>query len=385
MKRPLDGLRVLELGGTEAAGVAGLLLADHGAEVIRVEGPAPEGPETVPDNSDAITFGLTASGDRLCDRGKKRIFLDLRKPEQLAVLKKLALTCDAVLDGFAPGIAESLGLDGKALRVEAPHLIYTSVSGYGSSGPCADRLWNDASVQAESGFMSTTGPESGETYRSGGDMASFLGGAMACIGTLIGLLEQQKKDAPQGRQLDVSMMDSILYGLENQFSLYLKSGVVPRPRGNSYALSAPVGNFPCGDGKQIMISVATEAQWQAFAEALHREDWLERPEFINVSRRIENYKLLGREVTEVFSRYTRDQLMQALQSRHCIYGCINDFPAVAEHRQVRARRMFMDVESPDGMRFAAPADPIVTDGVRMQERRIHARGEDTAQVLQSLD
>lgn len=375
-EEPLGGFRVLELGSSEAAGVAGLLLSDFGAEVIRVDTPLPE--ETVPSSQDAITFGLAPGGDRLCDRGKKRVFLDPGKEEQKRLFLRLLKTCDGVLDGSRPGVMAGFGLDGETMQNEVPGLVYTQITGYGASGPYADRPWSEAAIQAESGFVSTTGLEGGEPVRSGGDMASALGGLMACIAMLAGLLEHQKHPSARGRRMDVSMMDSILFGLENQFSLYLKSGVVPKPKGNSYALSAPVGNFPCGDGKEIMISVATDTQWRAFAEALHKEEWLARPEFANVSRRIENYKLLGREVSDAFARYTREELMEVLQSRSCVYGCINDFAAVSRHRQAEARNLFLTVTGSDGQDFTAPGNPIMNSA---QPAVIHSPGADTLEIL----
>lgn len=383
MELPLYGMRILELGSSEAAGMAGLLLSDFGAEVIRIDTPLRDGEELAQTNADAVTFGLATGEDRICDRGKKRVFLDLRDESQRPLFRRLLGTCSGVLDGQLPGTMEALGLNDKTLQNQFPDLVYVQVTGYGASGSCADRLWSEAALQAESGFVSTTGPEGGDPVRSGGDMAASLGGLMTCIGKLIGLLERQRDPAAPGRRMDASMMDSILFGLENQFSLYLKSGVVPRPKGNSYALSAPVGNFLCGDGKEIMISVATEAQWKAFVEALHRESWLERPEFANLSRRLANYKLLGQEVTEAFSHYSRKGLMEVLQSRSCVYGCINDFPAVLAHPQPAARRMFMEVTGSAGMR-KAPADPLLRDpDPRVQV--IHAPGADTVEVLGGLE
>lgn len=383
MDTPMKRLRVLELGTSESAGMAGLLLSDLGMEVIRIDTPLPDGEETVQSNEDAVTFGLAAGGDRVCDRGKKRVFLNLRDNTQRELFMRLLATCDGVLDGCRPGVMADLGLDGETLQAAAPGLVYTQISGYGASGPYTDRLWSEAVIQAESGFVSTTGLEGEDPVRCGGDMASALGGLMACIAMLMGLLERQKSPASQGRRMDVSMMDSILFGLENQFSLYLKSGVVPKPRGNNYALSAPVGNFLCGDGKEIMISVATEAQWKAFAEALHKESWLTRPEFVNVSQRIKHYKLLGREVSSAFAQYTRAELMEVLQSRSCVYGCINDFPTVVEHSQVASRGTFINVTGSDGQAFTAPANPIATDGCAYSTV-IHRPGADTATVLDIL-
>ena len=384
MKRPLDGIRIIELGRTEAAGSAGLMLSDLGAEVILIDPPGGWKDPYGISHEDSITYGELSNAERLCDRGKKRVFLDLADEKQKLLFLKLLGTADALLDGLQLGRLAQLGLTQSVLKEQFPKLSYVSVSGYGTTGPCAGRSWSEATIQAESGFVSTTGPEGGDPVRSGGDMANFLGGMIMCITTLMLLAEKAKKEADgkefAGRYADVSMMDSIVFGLENQFSLYLKSGIVPKPKGNHYALSAPVGNFSCKDG-EIMISVATEAQWQAFSEVLGHPEWVERPEFINVSRRIENYRLVGEAVSEVFMQYTRAELMEILQRRSCIYGCINDFTEVTEHVQTAARKMFMDVQSADGTKFKAPANPILIDGTRMQSDKISAAGAQSEEIL----
>ena len=285
--------------------------------------------------------------------------------------------------GAVPCAMAEVGLDEEALQAVSPDLVHTRISGYGGFGPYADRLWSEAVIQAESGFVSTTGMEGGDPVRSGGDMATALGGLMGCIAMLMGLLGRYKAAGSRAREIDVSLMDSVLFGLENQFSLYLKSGVIPRPKGNNYALSAPVGNFRCKDGEEIMISVATEAQWKAFAEVLGREDWLAYPAFSNVSQRIAHYKLLGEEVSAEFARYTRAELMEILQRRSCVYGCINDFPAVVNHRQVAQRGTFAEVTGSDGGVFLAPMHPL-TDCGRPECRVIHAPGADTEAILGEL-
>lgn len=383
METPLRKLRILEIGTLESVGMAGMLLSDLGAEVIRIDAQPLDGAETVQSVEDAVTFGLTAGGDRLCDRGKKRVSLDLRDAGQRDLFKRLLATCDGLLDGCSLRAMAEVGLDEEALQAVSPDLVHTRISGYGGFGPYADRLWSEAVIQAESGFVSTTGMEGGDPVRSGGDMATALGGLMGCIAMLMGLLGRYKAAGSRAREIDVSLMDSVLFGLENQFSLYLKSGVIPRPKGNNYALSAPVGNFRCKDGEEIMISVATEAQWKAFAEVLGREDWLAYPEFSNVSQRIAHYKLLGEEVSAEFARYTRAELMEILQRRSCVYGCINDFPAVVNHRQVAQRGTFAEVTGSDGGVFLAPMHPL-TDCGRPECRIIHAPGADTESILGEL-
>lgn len=305
---PLEGIRVCEMGESEGIGMAALLFSDLGASVTKIE-------------------ASPSSPGRICDRGKRRVHLDLNGEQDKNRLLALLEETDVLLDGLPAGGRRTLGLSGEALKEAFPRLVTVSLSPYGQEGPLRGRPFSEACVQAESGFVSTTGPEGGEPVRCGGDIASFAGGMMACIAALMGILGRDKQGL--AREMDVSMMDTILFGLENQFSLYLKTGIVPRPRGNRYALSAPVGNFTCKDGGEIMVSVATEAQWAAFAKTLDR---------------------LAKDVQEAFSCFARSESIERLQARGCIYGCINDFPAVYAHPQTRAK----DVASHRGRRGKAP-------------------------------
>ena len=356
---PLDQIRIIEVGSSEAAGMCTLILSDFGAEVICVSQMAHnDSEETLPDHK--VPF------ERICDRGKKKVCLDLDDAAQRELYRKLIKSADAVVDGSLPGEMKARGLGAEEMKELCPGLVYTQVTGYGMSGPYAEHSWSEATIQAESGFVSTTGAEGGEPVRCGGDIATFEGGMTACIATLMGLADRLAHGT--GQIYDVSLMDAVLFGMENQFSLYLKSGIIPRPRGNHYALSAPVGNFRCGDGKEIMISVATETQWAAFAEAVEREDWLEREEFCNVSRRLANNEILTREVQQAFSRYSREELIDRLQQRSCIYGCINDFAAVASHPQPRARRMWLEAMDGNGEPYLVPDNPIMMDGEKFHRK-----------------
>lgn len=346
-RKPLEGVTIVEMGTTEAEGVATLLLSDYGANVIRLEFPEEEIEERQQDF-------------RICDRGKKRVRFRPDMHEDRKWLKELLPQIDAIVSSVPEVQMSQWNLDVDTLCEKNPRMVYTSVTGYGQAGPYAQCPYNEAAIQAESGFMSVTGPEHGEPVRSGSDFATFAAAANACIGTLMALIDVQRTG--RGRRVDVSMMDSILYGFENQFSLYLKSGHIPAPLGNHYALSAPVGDFPCKDGKRLMISVATEAQWQNFATVMGHLEWLENPDYRNVSARVKNYHLIAKEVTAAFMEHTSDELMELLQTKSCIYGRINNFEEVVQHPQVSARHMFMEIETPDGTKMTVPSNPLIMDG-----------------------
>ena len=346
--KPLEGIRIVEMGTTEAEGIAALLLSDYGAEVIRLEFPE-EGKEE------------NCQDYRVCDRGKKRILFRPDEPEDRKWLEEMLTRVDAVVTSVPDIRMSQWNLDVDTLCGRNPGLVYTSVTGYGQTGPYGHgRLYDEAAIQAESGFMSTTGPEHGDPVRSGSDFATFAAAANACIGTLMALIDARRTG--RGRRIDVSMMDSVLYGLENQFSVYLKSGQIPERLGNHYALSAPVGDFTCRDGKKIMISVATGAQWENFAEVMGHPEWLDNPDYRNVGARLRNHRMLEGEVAAAFAGYTSGELMKRLQTKKCIYGQINDFKAVAGHEQVQARHMFIEIKAPDGTKMTVPSNPLVMDG-----------------------
>lgn len=366
--KPLKGITIVELGVSEAEGIAALLLSDYGAEVIRLELPE-DAEEKRTDNTLSSDRTVTAgqvkgNGGRLriCDRGKQRLWFRPEEEADQAWLAGLMAHTDAVVTSVPETQMAQWGMDGDTLCRKYPKLVYTSVSGYGQTGPYSDHLYEEATVQAESGFMSVTGPEHGDPVRCGGDFAVFAGAANACIATLMGLIDAARTG--KGRKIDVSMMDCLLYGMENQYSIYLKSGKIPRPMGNHYALSAPVGDYPCGDGKRLMISVATEAQWKNFAEVLGHGEWLENPDYRNVSERLNHYVSLGEDVTAAFMEHTSDELTKLLQTRSCIYGRINDFSDVVSHPQAIARNMFMEIQLPDGQIVTVPSNPIVMDGTK---------------------
>ena len=346
--KPLDGIRIVEMGTTEAEGIAALLLSDYGAEVIRLEFPKEEKEENSQDY-------------RVCDRGKMRVRFRPDEPDDRKWLEKLLTRVDAVVTSVPDIRMSQWNLDVDTLCSRNPGMVYTSVTGYGQTGPYGNgRLYDEATIQAESGFMSITGPEHGDPVRSGSDFDTFAAGANACIGTLMALIDAQRTG--RGRRVDVSMMDSVLYGLENQFSVYLKSEHIPERLGNHYALSAPVGDFTCRDGKKIMISVATGAQWENFADVMGHPEWLENPDYRNVGARLKNHHMLEKEVSTAFAEYTSGELMRRLQTQKCIYGRINDFKEVARHEQVQARHMFIEITAPDGTKMTVPSNPLVMDG-----------------------
>lgn len=293
---------------------------------------------------------------------------------------ELVKTADAVIENYKPGTMEKFGINYKVLKEINPKIVFTSISGYGQDGPYASHAAFDQTVQAESGMMSITGPEGGEPVKSGGSIADYTGGLMACIGTLMGILEAQKTG--HGRRVDVSMMDSLIFCLENQFSSYLMTGKVPKPMGNSYASSAPIGAYKCKDGKSLMITVGTDAQWKTFCEALNQPQWYANEGWATMTQRAADYKAIDAEVNRVFSQYDSEEVADMLFKGKCVYGKINDFEAVANHPQVQYRKTIVNANYANGVTFRVPGNPILmSDLERETDYTAAALGENTFEVL----
>lgn len=380
MSKPLEGFRILDFSQFMSGPMCTLLLNDFGAEVIKIENP-PIGDNTRYGN---VIDNGTSSHFATRNRGKKSIVLNMKDEEHKNLFLKLVKTADAVIENYKPGTMKKFGIDYEVLKSVNPRIVFTSISGYGQEGPYADHAAFDQTVQAESGLMSITGQEGGEPVKCGASVADYSGGLMACIGTLMGIIEAQRTG--HGRRIDVSMMDALIFCLENQFSSYLRNGKVPKPSGNSYASSAPIGVYPCKDGKSLMITVGTDAQWKTFCEALNQPQWFANPNWSTMTQRAADYKAIDAEVTRVFSQYTSDEVADILFKHKCVYGKINDFEAVANHPQVAFRKTLVNATFENGTSYKVPGNPILMSDMERETEYTAAKlGEHTFEVLKEVE
>lgn len=379
MSKPLDGIRILDFSQFMSGPMCTMMLSDFGAEVIKIENP-PIGDSTrygnVMENNNSSHFATR-------NRGKKSILLNMKNEDHKNVFLKLVETADAVVENYKPGTMEKFGITYDLLKSINPKIVYTSISGYGQTGPYADHAAFDQTVQAESGVMSITGEAGREPVKCGGSIADYSGGMIACIGTLMGIVEAQRTGT--GRRVDVSMMDSLIFCLENLFSSYLRTGKIPVPSGNSYSSSAPIGAYKCKDGKSLMISVGTDAQWKTFCEVLDQPQWFANPNYSTMAGRAKNYLEIDEEVNRVFANYSSDELAELLQSRKCVYGRINNFEDVANHPQVAHRQTIVNAIYPDGTTFRVPGNPIHMSGMERQiDFNVTPLGYNTVEVLSEV-
>ena len=379
MSKPLEGLRILDFTQFMSGPMCTLLLSDFGAEVIKNENP-PLGDVT---RYGTIVEDGASSHFATRNRGKKSIVMNMKDESHKKMFLELVKQADAVIENYKPGTLEKFGVGYDVLEQVNPRIVLTSISGYGQTGPYASHAAFDQTVQAESGIMSITGFPGQEPVKCGAPIADYCGGLMGCIGTLMAMMEAQRTG--HGRRVDVSMMDSMIFCLENAMSSYLKDGKIPQQTGNGYASSAPIGAFQCKDGVPLMISVSTDSLWQSFCKALDQPEWAADPSLATMTQRAERREEVDAMVAEIFRQYTADELADKLQAVKMVYGKVNNFEAVANHPQVQHRQTMVQATYPNGVSFKVPGNPILMSGMERQtEYEAVPLGYNTIEVLREV-
>ena len=379
MNKPLDGIRVLDFTQFMSGPMCTLLLSDFGAEVIKIENP-PLGDAT---RYGKIVDNEVSSHYATRNRGKKSIVLNMKDPKHKELFLELVKTADVVVENYKPGTMEKFGLPYEKLAEVNPAIVMTSISGYGQTGPYSSHAAFDQTVQAESGLMSITGYPGMDPVKCGPSVADYCGGLCGCIGTLMAVIEAKRTG--HGRHVDVSMMDAIVFCLENTMSTYLRNGIIPQPAGNGYASSAPIGAYMCKDGAPLMISVSTDSLWQSFCKAVNKPDWAADESLATMGNRAARREEVDAMVSELFAQYTSDEMSEMLQSVKMVYGRVNNFKQVAEHPQVAHRKTLVNANFPNGVSFTVPGNPIHMSGlVRETEYDAVPLGYNTIEVLKEV-
>jgi CoA:oxalate CoA-transferase len=351
----LAGVRVLDLGRVLAAPFCGLVLADFGAEVIKVEPPA---------GDDARRFGPFHGGastyHRFLNRNKLGIVLDLKEPEGRARFERLVERSDVVIENFRPGALERLGLAPARLAELNPRLVVVSITGFGQTGPLARDPAYDLIVQAMSGLMSVTGPDGGEAVRVGVSLGDLVPGLYAALGCLAALHERERSG--RGQHVDVSMFDGLLSLLESVAMRALHTDEELLPTGSHHAISAPFGTFRTAD-EPVAVAIANEPLFARFAEALGHPEWTSDPRFTDDAARAHNRRALQAEIEAVFERMRQDEILALLAAQGIPCSPVLDPRAALAHEQTAARSMV--VEEADGFRtLASPLKLRGSVGVR---------------------
>ena len=373
MPKPLAGLRVLELARILAGPWAGQILADLGADVVKVErkGTGDDtrgwGPPFV-EGKDGEHLG--AAYFHGANRGKRSIELDFESEEGRRIVRKLAARSDVLIENFKVGGLAKFGLDYESLKDECPRLIYCSVTGFGQDGPYAKRAGYDLMAQGMAGIMDLTGMPDGEPLRVGVPVSDIFTGVYSTIGILAALHEREKTG--KGCHIDTALVDSTVGVLSNQALNYLISGKIPKRLGNAHANVVPYQVFPVADG-HVIIACGNDGQFAKLCDVLGAPELAKNPDYKDNSHRLQNRGTLIDSMIALTKKTKRDDLLAQLEAVQVPAGPINNVAQVFENPQVIHRGMRLELKSnaakggavPGGYGTSAPlpSDRCPTDGV----------------------
>ena len=304
MSGPLKGIRVIELAQIMAGPTCGMLLADMGADVIKVE-KLPGGDDTRSYSRPSV--GGESAAFMMLNRNKRGIAVNLKTPEGLEVVKRLLATADVVTENYRKGTLEKLGLGWDVLRELNPRLVYCVVSGYGRTGPYADKGGFDLILQGFSGLMSITGEPGGAPVKSGSPIADINAGIFAALGVVSAL--HARNATGRGQMVDTSLMEAAIQQTYWQSAIYLATGENPGPTGSAHILTAPYQAFHASDG-WINIGGANQANWERIAEVIGHPEWRDDPRFRTNTDRMANLEELVRLMNTVLFTRTRAEWVE---------------------------------------------------------------------------
>lgn len=374
---PLAGVKVVELARILAGPWAGQILADLGADVIKVE--APEGDDTRRWGPPFLTHGgeTSAAYFHATNRGKRSVTCDFRTPEGQAFVRALVADADILIENFKVGGLAKYGLDYSSLRAVNPRLIYASVTGFGQDGPYAHRAGYDYIIQGMSGMMSVTGDPNDQPQKVGVAVADVFTGVYAATGILAAL--HQRATTGVGQHVDLALFDVATSVMANQAMNYLATGTSPRRMGNAHPNLVPYAVFPCSDGF-VILAVGNDSQFVKLCGLLEIPEIAKDPRFLTNADRIAHREAITAIVAERSRTFTREGLLAACEAVGVPAGPINEMADVFADPQIVARGMQIAPDGVPGVRL-----PIVFSGAELATDRPSPRlGQHDAEVRAGL-
>ncbi|HSE92083.1 MAG TPA: CoA transferase [Methylomirabilota bacterium] len=353
--RPLTGIRVLDLTRVLAGPFCSMILGDMGAEVIKVEEPG-KGDDTrrwPPFVGGEATYFMSVN------RNKRSITLNLKAPEGLGILRRLAAKSDVVIENFRTGTMERLGLGYAALAKRNRRLIYCSISGFGLTGPEAARGGYDLIVQGESGVMDLTGFPDGPPVKVGNSIADLVAGMAAAHAITLALLARTK--TKRGQRVEIAMLDVMASLLTYQAGIYFGTGQRPARRGNQHPSIVPYEVFKAADA-YLTLGVANNSLWRACCGALERKDLAEDPRFDTEARRVENRATLVPLLNEILGAKSAHEWLERLEAAGVPAGRINTVAEVCESEHLKARGMIVRLPHPTAGEVTVMGVPLRLHG-----------------------
>ncbi|HUJ09372.1 MAG TPA: CoA transferase [Verrucomicrobiae bacterium] len=338
--KPLDGIRVLDLSRILAGPYCSMLLSDFGAEIVKIENPDK--------GDDTRAYGPPfVDGESVyfmsINRGKRSLTLNLKSSEGREILTKLIQRSDVLVENFRRDFLQSIGFGYDEVARLNPKIIYASVTGYGHTGPWADRPGYDLAIQGQGGIMSLTGNPNGPPYKTGTSLADIAAGIYATLGILLALHARQRTG--RGQKVDVSLLDGQVSFLTYQAGIYFGTGKSPTRKGNRHPTIVPYETFKARD-RYFNLAVGNDRLWQQFCGLIARPDLKTHEKFATNPQRVQNHDELFPILQEVFAEKGADEWLGLFEKNGIPCGAVLTVAEVLEHPQVRAREMVVERPHP---------------------------------------
>ena len=379
MSGPLAGVKVIELAQIMAGPTCGMLLADMGADVIKVE--------KLPGGDDTRSYteplqGGESAAFMMLNRNKRGIAVNLKTPGGLEVVKKLLADADVVTENYRKGTLEKLGLGYEVLEKLNPRLIYCAISGYGRTGPYADKGGFDLIAQGFAGIMSITGEPGRPPAKSGTSIADINAGIFAALGIVSALFA--RNTTGRGQVVETSLMEAAIQQTYWQSAIYFATGKNSEPSGSAHILTAPYQAFPTSDG-WINVGGANQSNWERIVKALGRPELAQDARFLTNGDRMRNLPALTEILGELFRKRPSADWIRELEAAGVPVGPVNRISEMLADPQVAHREMVVEVDHPKVGRMKALGFPIKFSETRGEVKRAAPLlGQHTDEILASL-
>lgn len=375
----LDGIRVVDLSRVLAGPFCGALLGDMGADVVKVEDPqAGDESRTWPPHKDGESAGYIVN-----NRNKRGIAVNLKTPQGVEVVRRLAARADVLIENFRTGTMEEFGLGYDTLAAANPRLVYVSVSAFGRTGPRAEGAGYEALMQAFSGIMSITGEPGGAPVRCGVSFLDLTTGILCAFGTLNALYYRERTGL--GQRVDGSLLETALGLLNFQAEGYLLAGTVPRALGSAHPSLSPYRNFRCRDDQWVFIAGANDRLWRRLAIALDLGAMADDPRFTTNVERVKHRAELEAALDKAIGAHDREPLLKRLEEAGVPATPVNTVDQVLNDPQTASRPTIRRMAHPRLGEIPVVGMPVTFSRIRPEIRRhAPARGEHTDEVLAEL-
>ena len=351
MASALENIKVVDLTRTLAGPFCTMMLGDMGAEVIKIEEPE-RGDEI---RSWTPFWGGESTVFVAFNRNKRSLSLNLREPEAVEIVKTLAADADVMIESFRAGTLERMGLGYEAIKQHNPGIVYCTISGYGRTGPMAEKPGYDLIIQAYSGLMHLTGEPGGMPLRVGFSLVDLFTGMMTYGSVMTALYHKQATG--QGQLIDSALLDGMVASMSYHATAYLATGVEPQPMGSGHPSLVPYQSFPASDG-YFILGVANEGLWERLCKALDRADMMEDPRFRTNDDRVVHRAECVAALSEIFQTKSVAEWVTLIEAASIPVGPINTVSEVVNDSQVLARDMIMEVDHPLAPDMRVPYSPL---------------------------